>query len=117
MAAKLILVAFTRPNRRIIALLVLVALPAVVVARLSLDARTTFGDQPKVETEHDASCSTAHDHELCVLLAHGTLSLNPPAVVVAIPPQSQSVPLFAIPALRICDSADLQLARAPPLFA
>lgn len=108
---------FTRSNRRIIALLVLVSLPAVVVARLGLDARTNFADHPNVEAEHNGSCNLGHDHELCVLLVHGPLSPNPPAILAVIPPPSQSVSLHSAPALPACDSAELQLARAPPFIA
>lgn len=103
--------------RRFIALLLLVALPAGVGARLSLDANTTFDRSPSVEAEHDRWSFKAHDHRLCVLFASA-----PPWLAPTCPVPAVSSPVFTEALDADGDDRGRErhrsgLARAPPYLA
>ncbi|MGD8867772.1 MAG: hypothetical protein PVI01_09080 [Gemmatimonadales bacterium] len=102
---------------RLIAFLVLVTLPALAAARLTLDARTAFRNQANVESEHNGRPGATHDHRLCVLLIHAPWSPGEPAAVATVPCQSQHDPLGQARGLPGHHAIQLQQARAPPRIA
>lgn len=102
--------------RRAVALVLAVALPAVVGARIVLDIRAAPHNRPHVETKHGGSCADGHDERLCALVFGTPWSdaAPTPRVDLSAPPE------FAVPpVVRHCDyeaQIPLAVARAPPSF-
>lgn len=100
--------------RRIIALQLLLALPAVAGARLGLDVQAQADASAGVEVQHSVGCSAAHDHRFCALLMRSPWSPGPgsPSVTPLMPPIALAVPAT----LRHAPNPQLQpaTARAPP---
>lgn len=104
-------------KQRLIASLLLVTLPALAAARLSLDARAAFHNQGNVENLHNGRPGAAHDHRLCVLLMHAPWSHGEPSAIVPVPPRSHQVLLGEARAFPGRHVVQLQQARAPPRLA
>lgn len=106
----------TAHQRSLIAFLVLVTLPGLAAARLSLDARTALHNQSNLESAHNGHRSATHDHRLCVLLIHTPWSPGE-AAAAPVPCRSHSAPLGVARAFTGRRAVQLQHARAPPQFA
>lgn len=101
--------------RRVVALQLLLLLPAGLGARLCLDARWTVDSYGHVEVEHHDACARAHDHRLCVLLFHTPLSPAPTLPGVASSaPIADAAPAGPSDAPR-SEQVRLTVARSPPL--
>ncbi len=99
---------------RVMALQLLIALPAVTSARVTLDARWTLDTGAHVEVEHCKCSANAHDHRLCALLSQNPWSTSPaaPRVTLTTPP-AEPAPDLQSPARRI-GAHRFPLARSPP---
>jgi hypothetical protein len=100
--------------RRVVALQLAIALPAVVGARLALDIRSAPHAYSHVETKHGESCADGHDHTLCVLVFAAPWSDAAPAPRIKLSTLPESVPPLV--AYRCDYEAQIRLAfaRAPP---
>ncbi len=100
--------------KRAIASQLLLALPAVLAARLALDIRSAPLSRRHIEAEHSACCAQAHDHRLCTLVFNTPWSRAPatPQIAVAVPPE-EPAPLVAR-TRHGGGQIRLALARAPP---
>jgi hypothetical protein len=99
--------------RRVNALLLLVTLPAIVGARLTLDAHTALSTQSHIESEHNGG-TRGHDHRLCVLLARNLWAPVPPGPVPAVPAPDSPVPIELEGDEEQPGTLQLRFARAPP---
>ncbi len=100
--------------RRFIALPLLLALPAVAAARLSLDFRANLDSSDSVEVQHSIGCSLAHDHGVCALLIRSPWSPGPasPSIAPLLPPIAL---VILTAAARLPDAGrQTATARAPP---
>jgi hypothetical protein len=102
--------------RRAVALLLAVALPAVVGARLALDIRSAPHAYPHVETKHGEACADGHDHTLCVLVFATPWADAAPAPQVELSALPEFVPPFVAYRCEYEAQIRLALARAPPSF-
>jgi hypothetical protein len=100
--------------RRAIALHLLVVLPGVVGARLSLDARWTIDPRGHVEAEHDDGCAGVHDHRLCVLVLHTPWSPAASVPQLVTPAPSAQAASIAPDNPHYSGEVALPVARSPP---
>lgn len=100
--------------RRVVALQLAIALPAVFGARLALDIRSAACAELHVEAKHSDTCAAGHDHTLCALVFNTPWSGTAPA------PQLElsAPPELAAPIVASVPDCQAQIrptrARAPP---
>jgi hypothetical protein len=100
--------------KRAVAFLLLAALPAVAVARMTLDVRNPLHSMGSVEIDDLNGSSRSHDHRLCllVLLTPWSVTGGAPQTAAAVP-TAQTAPSVD-DATQTWDGTGLQSARAPP---
>lgn len=99
---------------RLVALQLLVILPAVLSARLAIDIHTMIERAPHVESDYESQCANAHDHRLCVLIYHIVWSPAPLTPRVSLPTSLPGLESSPDDLDVIGDETNAQFARAPP---
>jgi hypothetical protein len=100
--------------KRAVTFLLLVALPAVACARMTLDVRNPLHGAGSFEIDDPNGSSRSHNHRLCVLVL-----LTPWSAAAEAPQTAAAVPmvetaLSVIGEMQTGDGTGLPSARAPP---